>query len=532
MSTLPSDSLIYARVSTDEQAKKGYSIPSQLEQCHRYADSHGYTVALELSDDETGAILERDNLTRLRDLIKTGAIKRVIVWRQDRLARDELTYFTLRSEFRRHGVELHAVTRGGKVDGLYASLEAVLDADERLRIAERTAQGRLSKAKRGKLVGSGPPPYGYTRSGEGEQIVWTIDDDAARVVRLIFRWYVEQRLSHAEIAARLTAQHEPTPSDKRPEVQRKRGPGQWNRETVRWILRNPTYTGIFYAYRTMQPKGDQPKKRPPVRLRPPSEWIPISVPQIVDQELFNAAQRRLAAAPALAFRNTKREYLVARRVRCQCKRAATASTSSLSGRNRKRYAYYSCNSRRRGKADRDVGVSCDVPPFRADVVDARVWSIVRERILVRDELRLWLTRSDALKAAQQKTDPLAEKRERRDQLVAQRDRLNTAYLSGVMSFDEYEPHKRRLDNQITEIERELLPEQLAPSRPPRAAALLLVETLIDDYRDDIEHADFALKRFILDRLEIVVTLRIVDGEKRLIVRSDALDVEGEFPLSS
>lgn len=525
------DSLIYARVSTDEQSKKGFSIPSQIAECQRYAAQHAFSIAAVLSDDETGAIIERDDLARLRDMVRSGAIRRVIVWRQDRLARDELTYFTLRREFRLHDVELHAVTRGGKVDGLYASLEAVLDADERQRIADRTNKGRLDKAKRGKIIGAGPPPYGYIRQGDGESIVWVVDDEAAAIVVLIFHLYVDEQLSHAEIALRLTAQQIPTPSDRRPEIKRKRGPATWNRETVRWILRNPTYTGVFYAYRTKQPKGEQPKRRPPPRLRPASEWIPIAVPQIVDQALFDAAQRRLASAQQLAFRNSKREYLVARRIRCACTRAATATTSSLSGYNRKSYPYYSCNSRRLSKADKASAAPCDVPPFRADAVDRLVWAWVHDDLLDRERLRAGIAAYDARKARETQTDPSAADRERRDQLVDQRDRLNRAYLAKAMSFDEYQPLKKELDDQISAIERRLLDSAPQVARPSRAAAFLLVESLLDEYRDILDAAPFPLKRFIVDRLEISATLRLVDGEKRLLLRSDALDLEAERALS-
>jgi site-specific DNA recombinase len=530
------DSLIYARVSTEEQARKNFSIPHQLERCREYATRAGFIVAAELSDDETGAHLERTNLERLRDMIRTRAIKRVIVWRQDRIARDELGYFTLRAEFKRYNVELHVVTRGGKAEGLYANLEAVLDADERGRIAERTSRGRADKARRGKIVGNGPPPFGYIRQGDREAITWAIDDQAADTVRRIFHLYVVEQLSLSAVAAQLTAEGRPTPSDRRPEVRRKRGPGLWNRETVRWTLANPTYTGVFYAYRHQQPRGDTPKKRPTPTIRPASEWVPIPVPQIVDPDLYTKAQQRLASAPALSFRNTKRHYLVARHIRCSCGRGATASTSSLTGYNRQQYSYYSCNSRRRGKADKHAGPPCDVPPFRADAVDALVWAWIENDILNPPALRRGLNAYDAKRAeAQQPADPTAERRNRRDQLLEQRDRLNRAYLAGAMDFTtEYQPLKADLDRQLAEIERLLLDANSQPTttKSSRAEALLMVETIVEEYGEEIHHAEKDDRRFFVDRLEIVITMLLRDGEKWLRLRSNALDYEVEKPLST
>lgn len=530
---LGADSLIYARVSTEEQAKKDFSIPRQFTQCRQYAARHGFVVALELSDDETGAILERPNIERIRDLIKTRAIKRVIVWRQDRIARDELGYFTLRAEFKRFGVELHAVNRGGPVGGLYASLEAVLDADERTRITERTSTGRREKAKRGKIVGNGPPPFGYTRTGAGENIAWQIDPESAHTVRLIFHLYTAEQLSADRIAVRLTELGRPTPSDRRPEVRRKRGPGQWTRETVRWTLRNPAYTGVWFAYRTEQPKGDRPKKRPPKQIRNPSEWIPIAIPQIVEPEVFEQAQARLAQAQALGFRNTKAEYLVGRRIRCSCGRSATGRASSLSGYNKTRHFYYTCRSRHQSAADRGTGEPCDMPIFRAADVDAAVWKWVREEVLDRKALRIGLDEYDQAQARARgpATDPRVERETRRQALIEQRDRINFAFMQGVMTFGEYQPLKRGLDQQIAEIERFLLitttTEPKPPSRASRTAALLLVETIIDEYGRELDEATYPTKRFIIDQLNIRVTLRHVDGQKKILIRSEPLDLEAE-----
>lgn len=520
------ETIIYARVSTDEQAKRGFSIPSQLEQCRAYCQRYGYAVSVELTDDESGAMLGRDGITRMRDLVRAGAVDRIVVWRQDRLARDELSYFTLRNEFKRHEVEVHAVNRGGKVDGLYASLEAVLDADEKERIRDRTMRGRKDKALRGKLIGHGSPPYGYQRAGEAEDIRWDIDPVTGPIVQTIFEWHARDLLSPAEIAQRLTAQAAPTPSQHRASAAatRTHALGQWNRETVRWILRNQTYAGTFYAYRTAQPLGDEPNHRPALKVRPRADWIPITVPAIVDQALFDAAQHRLDAAPQLAFRNTKREYLIGRRVRCACGRAATGATSSLSGRNTKRYAYYSCNSRRRSKEQ--PAPDCDVPPFRADYADDVVWTWIRQELLVRDRLHKHIAKRDAEQAKRAKAvDPATTRAARLEKLRQQRDRLNRAYVGGDMSYEEYSPAKRDLDREIGSVE--ALPAATAAYAP---LSVQVIESMIDRISGKVDQADFSLRRFIVDHLDIHVTLCLIDDKKYLKIRADALNLETVLPL--
>jgi site-specific DNA recombinase len=520
---MPMQTVIYGRVSTDDQAKRGLSIPAQLEACRAYAAAQGWSVGLELTDDETGAILARPNIERLRELIASGAVARVLVLRQDRLARDELTYFTLRREFKRHKVELHAVNRG-KMDGLYASLEAVLDADERERIRERTDRGRRLKAERGILIGAGPPPFGYVRIGEKDSIAWEPDPTAAPVVFRIFSLYTTDLLSPAQIAERLTAEAVPSPSDRRPEVKRKRGPATWGRETVRWILRHPAYAGTHYAYRQQQGKGDQPRKRPPVRLRPASEWIPVSVPALVPREMWERAQQILREAGALAFRNTKRPYLVARRIRCQCGAAMTARTSSLSAKNTRQYPYYTCN-RRRGELAEGV---CTAPHVRADGVDDAVWAWVRATFFDPETLTKRLKERDERR--RQQATP-ATRRAELDADIAEFDdqiaRINQAWVAGAYaSVDEYLALKRPLDTRraLREQERALLPRDSTATDAP---AIAILEEL-SKYRKILDRAPFELMRLIVDQLQIAVIVRRDEAGPRLDVRSALFDIGQEL----
>ena len=46
----PKRTILYARVSTDEQAKSGYSLAQQIEALRAYADSEGYEVLGEVTD--------------------------------------------------------------------------------------------------------------------------------------------------------------------------------------------------------------------------------------------------------------------------------------------------------------------------------------------------------------------------------------------------------------------------------------------------------------------------------------------------
>ena len=82
---------IYARVSTEQQAEKGYSISTQIEACQKKAMELGAdTIKVYKDDGYSGAYLERPALDSLRDALAAGLHDTVIVYDTDRLARDTM----------------------------------------------------------------------------------------------------------------------------------------------------------------------------------------------------------------------------------------------------------------------------------------------------------------------------------------------------------------------------------------------------------------------------------------------------------
>ena len=71
----PKRAVLYARVSTEEQARSGYSLAQQMEALREYATLEGYEVLEEITDPgESGASLERPGMDRVRDLVSAGRI--------------------------------------------------------------------------------------------------------------------------------------------------------------------------------------------------------------------------------------------------------------------------------------------------------------------------------------------------------------------------------------------------------------------------------------------------------------------------
>jgi site-specific DNA recombinase len=92
--------ILYARVSTDEQARSGYSLAQQLEALREYAVREGYQVVEEVEDPGySGASLERPGLDRVRDLVAAGGVSLVLAQDRDRFGREPAYHYLLKREF-------------------------------------------------------------------------------------------------------------------------------------------------------------------------------------------------------------------------------------------------------------------------------------------------------------------------------------------------------------------------------------------------------------------------------------------------
>jgi site-specific DNA recombinase len=373
---------IYSRVSTERQGE-GYSLATQLEGCQQYIIEQEWTVALdqdgepiELTDQASGATLDRPGLDRLRDLVADRFVDTVVIYDLDRLAREAGLIYLLEKEFRKAGVEIHYVltqyddTPSGR---LLRQIKASIAEYEKAAIVERLRRGKRGKAQRGKVVGSACPPYGYCfeKDEEGHTVSLQIVEKEAATVKMIFEWYVsgddqEGPLSLYGIARRLSKLRIPTWTDLREtEHMKKKKKGVWDSSTVRNILKRETYAGVWY-YNRREKTGKNTR-----RWRPREEWIPVEVPAIISRELWQAAQERLVENRNKTQPKTKYKYLLQRRLRCgQCGSALIGKAYRNNGRL---YKYYTCRGNALDRGSDFAHRRCQMPSVRADVADRIVW---------------------------------------------------------------------------------------------------------------------------------------------------------------
>ena len=110
----PKTAVLYTRVSTDEQARSGYSLAQQLEALREYAAREGYEILEEVADPgQSGASLERPGMDRVRDLVAADGVSVVLAQDRDRFAREPAYHYLLRREFEEYGTKLKALNDRG-----------------------------------------------------------------------------------------------------------------------------------------------------------------------------------------------------------------------------------------------------------------------------------------------------------------------------------------------------------------------------------------------------------------------------------
>ena len=253
---------LYERLSRDDDlAGDSNSIVNQKKMLEDYAKNNGYTNTAHFTDDGfSGGSFERPGWKRMLSRIENGDIGTVIVKDMSRVGRDYLQVgFYTEVFFREKGVRFIAVSNGVDSDNNTSSEFAPflnIMNEWYLRDCSRKITAVLrAKGKEGKPITSNPP-YGYVKSPDDKNL-WLVDEDAAEVVRKIFRLTVEG-MGPFQIAKRLTEEKVEKPSYY--QATRNRGnyktmcdfetPYNWTGGSVARILERPEYMGDTVNFRS------------------------------------------------------------------------------------------------------------------------------------------------------------------------------------------------------------------------------------------------------------------------------------------
>jgi site-specific DNA recombinase len=493
---------IYARVSTTEQADKGYSLPTQLEACQGLSLKHGYTVPDRhiFVDDYTGMSLNRPEFTKLRDLVAKQLVVAVLVYDLDRLSRKLAHQLLLSEEFEHAGVLLHVVTmpEGAKTpeSQLLSNVRGIIAEYERAKILERTARGRRRRAQEG-YVPSGQQPYGYLYVKHADKGAhYEIQPEEAALVQRIFRLCVDDGLSAYAIAALLTREGLPTPHDQ----QRTLPARVWHHSSVVHILRNTAYVGTMYDGKKRRVAGkSNPDRKTRWQRVPREEWTAISVPAIIDPAMFEAAQAQLEHNRKHARRNRKHDYLfVNGRLRCgQCGCVMYGATREGGP------GTYRCTR----SPFQDIAAPHGKRHVQATAIEPVIWATV-ERALNNPALIAAELERQRQGTSTQQAD-MDRERQHYTRQITQCDkdlkRWEAAYLGEAVDLADFKAKKAEVDARRSSVEQELarLTEQERLIQQAALETLSLMEYCAR-VRSELGHLTLEEQRRALDALDITV----------------------------
>ncbi len=514
------NALIYVRVSSGPQ-EEGTSLETQEAACREYAASKGYTVVGVYREVHTGTELwERPQLTVLRDAVRRRQADAVIIYAIDRLSRDPVHLGVIISEAEHAGVMVEFVTEplDNSPEGqLIRFVRGYAAKVEHEKIRERAIRERRARILSGRPLPGKRPPYGYLWVDEAKTRLEP-DPTTAPIARRMFS-ALANGATLLGVATQLTKAGIPTAT----------GKAVWDYVSVRDIVTNPVYIGLWVAHRHRMVRSKRGTKttvrrpvgeggpRPLAEVASLREWdgspviLPDIAPALVSPELFATVQARLTET-GQAMRSVRRdakdrEELLLRGGIGRCGYCGGALVRhNPSGVNRGKAVRYRCDNRK--------NPNCRQPTIVAAELDAAVWARVsaflRSPGVRLEELRRQHEESPA------EADLAAVNRRLKD-IARQRDNL-LARIAGEDDADIAALYREKLGmlvEQHRQLERERA--ELTASRDAAAAALSsfgrLVAWLLGQAPTD-EEDDYDTKREKLLRLGVRVKLYRKDEPER------------------
>ncbi len=366
MTPRTSGAVLYARVSTGEQAEHGTSLAGQKDACRQKALALSLPIVAEYEDAGVsgGFLLTRQGMQAALVDIQAGRADTLICANLSRYSRDV-----------GHQQEIKKAVRaaGGRVVFCDMTFDDTPTGDlmfgivgnfaqwERQEIARRTHAGRMAQAKKGIQPGRTRPPFGYhvvtradvLRGAYPAELLgqYLVREEQAAVVRRVYAAMASGLSTLTGLARALNGDGCPSP----------RGAG-WRTQTLHYMLTNPVYKGLAsygrFDHTTDEGRLTQIHKRTGLPLttakatRPadPETWITWPVPALVTEAEWEAAGLRLRENQRVRGGQPLRVRMLTARVYCpmcggtcvlQTARRKAPADAARTGETH--YRYYLCS---------------------------------------------------------------------------------------------------------------------------------------------------------------------------------------------
>ena len=395
---------LYMRVSTEDQAREGFSLPEQKERLEAYCKFKGFVIKDYYTDAGISAKTGnyRPEFERLKEDIKSKKINTIIALKQDRITRsifdwEELMRFLEENDAYLDCVndDINTTNANGK---MVSRILMSVSQQEIERTSERTKVGLAGAIKQGHIPHQAPLGYKH----ENKKLV--IDHLTKDVVIRIFELY-HKGMSYQKISTLFNKEQV-------------LGKTKWRDSSIVAILENEIYKGDFvHGKRTKHPT-----------------YYENVVEPIVSKEMWEECQVQ-KKKNSKSYQRTL-TYLFLQKLRCpKCNRILGGKATQK--KNGNIYYYYYCHD-------------CKIN-FKESLVEEYFNDFVNELVEYDSVVNQFF-----LPMIKQKFDEPQE--ELKKDINKQKDkleRIKRAYINGVFNLEEYNDERKLVESSLEKLQNEL-----------------------------------------------------------------------------
>ena len=395
---------LYMRVSTEDQAREGFSLPEQKERLESFCKFKSYEIVDYYEDAGISAKTgnHRPEFERLKDDIKAKKINTIVALKLDRITRSIYDWENLMTFLDENNAyldcvndEINTTSANGK---MISRLLMSVSQNEIERTSERTKVGLAGAIKCGHIPHIAP--LGYKHEDKKLVIDYSTKDIVVRIFDLYYNGYSYQKISNLFNEEKVL------------------GKTNWRDSTIQTILENEIYKGDFVHGK---------------RTKHPTYYEDVVEP-IISKEMWEDCQ----VQKKKNSRSYKRSltYLYLQKLKCpKCGRILGGKATTK--KNGNTYFYYYCND-------------CKIE-FKEKIINDYFSQFIDE-----------LTEYDSvvnqffLPMIKQKFDEPKEQLEKEiNEQKNKLERIKKAYINGVFELKEYNEEKKIVEKAISELESKL-----------------------------------------------------------------------------
>lgn len=395
---------LYLRVSTEDQAREGFSLPEQKERLETFCKFKGYEIVDYYEDAGISAKTGnyRPEFERLKEDIKSKRINTIIALKLDRITRSIFDWEKLMTFLDENDAyidcandEVNTTNANGK---MVSRLLMSVSQNEIERTSERTKVGLAGAIKQGHLPSQAP--LGYKHENKKLVIDYSTKDVVVRIFELYYNGNSYQTISNILNEEQVL------------------GKSNWRDSTITAILENEGYKGDFvHGKRTKHPT-----------------YYKNVVEPLVSKEMWEDCQAQ-KEKNSRAYQRTL-TYLFLQKIRCpRCNNLMGGKATKK--KNGNVYYYYYCNN-------------CKLN-LKENVIEEYFENFINEIVEYDSVVNQFF-----LPMIKQKFDEPKELLEKElDKQNAKLDRIRKAYIAGAFDLEEYNAEKKIVDEAISKIQSEL-----------------------------------------------------------------------------